>query len=306
MTMMRGTDEQRAMVQESVDRCWWPALMMFGPPDAESPNTAQSMAWGIKRNTNDELRQRFVDMTVPQAEALGVTLPDPRAELERRAQAVRLRRARLVRVQGRCPGDGPCNAERIANRRAAHDDGAWVREAAAAYAAARRPVPPRRAVERRQSRPIGRCTRCSCAASAGSTTCTSGSLHAADDDDGRCGTPATSTRDATRASASGWCRSDAWPRPSPVEKDPLFAPSRGQGLPAPDVLRDPRRRPAHVSAAMTESDAVHDGSRQRLRRAARRRRPAVGLRHRVRRPARRRRHRPCRPAWTVPPWRRTA
>ena len=77
MTMMRGTDEQRAMVQESVDRFWWPALMMFGPPDADSPNTAQSMAWGIKRNTNDELRQRFVDMTVPQAEALGVTLPDP-------------------------------------------------------------------------------------------------------------------------------------------------------------------------------------------------------------------------------------
>ena len=76
-TMMRGTDEQRAMVQESVDRFWWPALMMFGPPDDESPNTEQSMAWGIKRDTNDELRQKFVDMSVPQAEALGVTLPDP-------------------------------------------------------------------------------------------------------------------------------------------------------------------------------------------------------------------------------------
>ena len=77
MTMMGGTDEQRAMVQESVDRWWWPSLMMFGPPDDDSPNTAQSMAWGIKRHTNDELRQRFVDMTVPQAEVLGVTLPDP-------------------------------------------------------------------------------------------------------------------------------------------------------------------------------------------------------------------------------------
>ena len=77
MTMMRGTDAQRAMVQESVDRFWWPALMMFGPPDDESPNSAQSMAWGVKRNSNDELRQRFVDMTVPQAQALGVTLPDP-------------------------------------------------------------------------------------------------------------------------------------------------------------------------------------------------------------------------------------
>src|SRR3954453_1762688 len=77
MTMMRGTDEQRAMVQDAVERWWWPSLMMFGPPDAQSPNTAQSMAWGIKRHTNDELRQRFVDMTVPQAEFLGVTLPDP-------------------------------------------------------------------------------------------------------------------------------------------------------------------------------------------------------------------------------------
>ena len=93
MTMMRGTDEQRAMVQESVDRFWWPSLMMFGPPDADSPNTAQSMAWGIKRNTNDELRQRFVDMTVPQAEALGVTLPDPDAALERGAAGPRLRRS---------------------------------------------------------------------------------------------------------------------------------------------------------------------------------------------------------------------
>ena len=113
MTMMRGTDEQRAMVQESVDRFWWPSLMMFGPPDADSPNTAQSMAWGIKRNTNDDLRQRFVDMTVPQAEALGVTLPDPRAALERRARPPRLRRARLGRVhaggQGRRPVQRPAD-----------------------------------------------------------------------------------------------------------------------------------------------------------------------------------------------------
>ena len=77
MTMMRGTAAQRAMVQDATNRLWWPSLMMFGPPDDQSPNTAQSMAWGIKRHTNDELRQRFVDMTVPQAEKLGVTLPDP-------------------------------------------------------------------------------------------------------------------------------------------------------------------------------------------------------------------------------------
>src|SRR5437867_1046525 len=77
LAMVHGTEGQRAMVQESVDRWWWPSLMMFGPADGDSPNTQQSMTWGIKRHTNDELRQRFVDMTVPQAEALGVTLPDP-------------------------------------------------------------------------------------------------------------------------------------------------------------------------------------------------------------------------------------
>ena len=101
-TMMRGTDEQRAMVQESVDRWWWPSLMMFGPPDDASPNSARSMAWGIKRHSNDELRQRFVDMTVPQADALGVTLPDPELRVGRGARLLRLRRARLGRAH---PGD---------------------------------------------------------------------------------------------------------------------------------------------------------------------------------------------------------
>lgn len=115
-TMMRGTDEQRAMVQESVDRWWKPALMMFGPPDADSPNTAQSMAWGIKRHTNDELRARFVEMTAPQAEALGVTLPGNDLDWEEFRRVL--------------SGDGPCNEERLAHRRRAHDDGAWVREAA--------------------------------------------------------------------------------------------------------------------------------------------------------------------------------
>jgi ring-1,2-phenylacetyl-CoA epoxidase subunit PaaA len=134
MTMMRGTEAQRQLVQDSVDRFWWPSLMMFGPPDDESPNTAQSMAWGIKRHTNDELRQRFVDMSVPQAAALGVTLPD--ADLRWNADrghydfgAVDWAEfAAVVR------GDGPCNAERVARRKQAHEDGAWVREAATAHA----------------------------------------------------------------------------------------------------------------------------------------------------------------------------
>ena len=108
MTMMRGTEAQREMVQDATNRFWWPSLMMFGPPDDRSPNTERSMAWGIKRHTNDELRQRFVDMTAPQAEKLGVTLPDPELRW---------------------------NAERMAARRAAHENGEWVREAAAAHAA---------------------------------------------------------------------------------------------------------------------------------------------------------------------------
>jgi len=134
LTMMRGTPAQRDMVQDATDRWWWPSLMMFGPPDTDSPNTAQSMAWRIKRHTNDELRQRFVDMTVPQAQALGVTLPDPQL----RWNAERGHHdfgqpdwAEFKRVIG---GEGPCNMQRIAQRRRAHDEGAWVREAAVAYA----------------------------------------------------------------------------------------------------------------------------------------------------------------------------
>ena len=129
-TMMRGTDEQRAMVQESVDRFWWPSLMMFGPPDADSPNTEQSMAWGIKRNTNDELRQKFVDMTVPQAKALGVTLPDPALAWNEERQAHDFGQPDWDEFATVVKGGGPCNAQRIAHRRKAHEDGAWVREAA--------------------------------------------------------------------------------------------------------------------------------------------------------------------------------
>jgi ring-1,2-phenylacetyl-CoA epoxidase subunit PaaA len=135
MTMMRGTDEQRAMVQESVDRFWWPALMMFGPPDAESPNTAQSMAWGIKRNTNDDLRQRFVDMTVPQAEALGLSLPDPEIRWNDERGHYDFGEVDFTELFEVIKGNGPCNQQRMAHRVGAHDDGAWVREAASAYAA---------------------------------------------------------------------------------------------------------------------------------------------------------------------------
>jgi ring-1,2-phenylacetyl-CoA epoxidase subunit PaaA len=135
MTMMRGSQAQRDMVQDATNRFWWPSLMMFGPPDDQSPNSAQSMAWGIKRHSNDELRQRFVDMAVPQAEKLGVTLPDPALSWNAERAHYDFGAVDWDEFAAVLAGDGPCNADRIAHRRAAHDDGAWVREAAAAYAA---------------------------------------------------------------------------------------------------------------------------------------------------------------------------
>jgi ring-1,2-phenylacetyl-CoA epoxidase subunit PaaA len=141
MTMMRGTPEQREMVQDAVDRWWWPSLMMFGPPDADSPNTAQSMAWKIKRHSNDELRQRFVDMSVPQADALGVTLPDPELRWNAERGHYDFGTPDFAELKRVISGDGPLNKQRIAHRRRADDEGAWVREAAAAHAARRREAP---------------------------------------------------------------------------------------------------------------------------------------------------------------------
>jgi ring-1,2-phenylacetyl-CoA epoxidase subunit PaaA len=135
MTMMKGTSAQRDMVQDAVNRWWWPSLMMFGPPDADSPNTAQSMAWKIKRHTNDELRQRFVDMSVPQAEVLGVTLPDPELKWNPERGHYDFGELDWAEFKQVVSGNGPCNAQRVEHRRRAHENGAWVREAAAAHAA---------------------------------------------------------------------------------------------------------------------------------------------------------------------------
>jgi len=136
LTMMtQGTPAQKAMVQDAVDRWWWPSVMMFGPPDDQSPNSAQSMRWGIKRFSNDELRQKFVDACVQQAEVLGVTLPDPDLKWNEARQHWDfgvIDWAEFWRVIG---GDGPCNRERLKARTQAWDDGAWVREAALAHAA---------------------------------------------------------------------------------------------------------------------------------------------------------------------------
>jgi ring-1,2-phenylacetyl-CoA epoxidase subunit PaaA len=134
LTMMRGSQAQREMVQDATSRWWWPSLMMFGPPDDASPNTEQSMAWGVKRHTNDELRQRFVDMTVPQADKLGVTLPDPELHWNDDRGRYDFGAVDWNELRAVIAGTGPCNAQRIARRKAAHDDGAWVREAALAHA----------------------------------------------------------------------------------------------------------------------------------------------------------------------------
>ncbi|MDX6359572.1 MAG: ring,2-phenylacetyl-CoA epoxidase subunit PaaA, partial [Nocardioidaceae bacterium] len=134
-TLSHGSPAQKAMAQDAVNRYWWPALMMFGPPDDDSPNSAQSMAWGIKRFSNDELRQRFVDMTVPQAEALDLTLPDPDLRWDDEAGHYRYGEIDFTELFEVIKGNGPCNAERMAHKRRAHAEGAWVREAAEAYAA---------------------------------------------------------------------------------------------------------------------------------------------------------------------------
>jgi ring-1,2-phenylacetyl-CoA epoxidase subunit PaaA len=132
-TLSHGTPGQHAMAQDAVDRWWWPSLMMFGPPDDASPNSAQSMAWGIKKHSNDDLRQRFVDMTVPQAQVLGLTLPDP--DLHWDGEHWRYGGIDWDEFSAVLKGNGPCNAQRMEHRRRAHDEGAWVREAASAYAA---------------------------------------------------------------------------------------------------------------------------------------------------------------------------
>ncbi|MBF8222835.1 1,2-phenylacetyl-CoA epoxidase subunit PaaA [Halomonas sp. 328] len=136
--MQGGTDEQKAMVQDSINRFWWPVLMMFGPSDADSPNSAQSMAWKIKRHSNDELRQRFIDQTIPQLEFLGCTAPDPDLKWNEARGHYDFGEIDWTEFFDVLKGNGPCNRERIETRKQAIDDGAWVREAAKAYAAKQR------------------------------------------------------------------------------------------------------------------------------------------------------------------------
>ena len=134
LTLCRGSKEQKEMAQDALNRFWWPSLMMFGPRDADSPHTAQALKWKIKRKTNDELRQQFIDNTVPQAEFLGLTIPDPDLKWNEERGHYDFGEINWDEFWQVVKGNGPCNKERMRARQAAWDNGAWVREAALAYA----------------------------------------------------------------------------------------------------------------------------------------------------------------------------
>ncbi len=138
LTLAKGSPEQKAMAQDALNRWWWPALMMFGPNDKESAHTEQSMRWRIKRFTNDELRQKFVDMTVPQADFLGLTVPDPALKWNEARGSYDFGEINWEEFWNVVKGNGPCNLQRMKARRKAHEEGAWVREAAMAYAEKRK------------------------------------------------------------------------------------------------------------------------------------------------------------------------
>ena len=137
LTLSQGTPEQKQMAQDALNRWWWPALMMFGPTDESSPHTAQSMQWKIKRFTNDELRQKFVDVTVEQARVLGLTVPDPDLKWNEERGHYDFGAINWDEFWNVVKGNGPCNKKRLAMRKDAWDNGKWVRDAAMAYAAKR-------------------------------------------------------------------------------------------------------------------------------------------------------------------------
>ena len=134
MTLARGSQEQRQLAQDALNRWWWPSIMMFGPSDADSKHTAQSMRWKIKRFSNDELRQKFIDITVPQAHFLGLSIPDTQLRLDEVSGHYDIGPIDWSEFHAVLKGNGPCNRERLEARRAAHATGEWVREAALAHA----------------------------------------------------------------------------------------------------------------------------------------------------------------------------
>ena len=137
LSLAHGSPQQKAMAQDALNRWWWPSIAMFGPPDGESKHSAQSMAWKIKRHSNDELRQRFIDMTVPQADFLGLRIPDDDLSFNETTGHYDTGPIDWDDFWRVVNGEGACNTDRLAARQKAHDEGAWVRDAATAYAAKR-------------------------------------------------------------------------------------------------------------------------------------------------------------------------
>ncbi|MDP4211823.1 MAG: 1,2-phenylacetyl-CoA epoxidase subunit PaaA [Bacteroidota bacterium] len=135
LTLSRGSEAQKHMCQDAIDRWWWPAVMMFGPADESSPHSQKSMQWKIKRFSNDELRQKFIDVCAEQVKVLGMKLPDSKLQWNEETQHYDFGEINWEEFWNVVNGNGPCNKERLAARKKAHEDGAWVREAAAAYAA---------------------------------------------------------------------------------------------------------------------------------------------------------------------------
>ncbi|HEV8084877.1 MAG TPA: 1,2-phenylacetyl-CoA epoxidase subunit PaaA [Chitinophagaceae bacterium] len=138
LTLCRGSKEQKEMAQDALNRWWWPSLMMFGPNDDASPHTQQSMKWKIKRFTNDELRQKFVDICKEQADILGLIIPDPDLKWNEESKHYDFGEINWDEFRNVVKGNGPCNKERLAARVSAHENGQWVREAAMAYAEKKR------------------------------------------------------------------------------------------------------------------------------------------------------------------------
>lgn len=134
LTLCRGTEAQKAMAQDALNRWWWPSMMMFGPNDKDSPHSADMAKWRVKRESNDELRQRFVDRVVPQADFLGITVPDPKLKWNEETKHYEYGEIDWEEFHQVISGHGPCNRERMNARIKAHEDGKWVRDAAAAYA----------------------------------------------------------------------------------------------------------------------------------------------------------------------------
>jgi ring-1,2-phenylacetyl-CoA epoxidase subunit PaaA len=131
-TLMEGTADQKKMAQEAFERWWWPSLMMFGPHDGDSPRSSNAMKWKIKRETNDDLRQQFIDKTIPQAELIGLKIPDANYKLLENG-SYETSDIDWDEFWNVIKGNGPCNTQRIKHHAAAHDNGQWVREAAIAY-----------------------------------------------------------------------------------------------------------------------------------------------------------------------------